>query len=30
MADRVIHLSNGTISEVTVNASKKSPHELHW
>lgn len=30
MADRVIHLSNGVITEVTINKTKKSPHELHW
>ena len=30
MANRVIHLSNGVITEVTINKTKKSPHELHW
>jgi putative ABC transport system ATP-binding protein len=30
MADRVIHLSNGHISEITINATKKSAAELHW
>lgn len=30
MADRVIHLSNGLISEVTVNAVKKPPRLIHW
>lgn len=30
MADRVIHLSDGKISEVTVNPSKKSAGELVW
>ncbi len=30
MADRVIHLSNGHISEVSSNAVKKPPKELHW
>ncbi|MHB8880119.1 MAG: ABC transporter ATP-binding protein [Thermodesulfovibrionales bacterium] len=30
MADRIIHLSNGLISEVTKNMAKKSPQELHW
>ncbi len=30
MADRVIHLSNGLISEVTVNAVKKLPRQIHW
>jgi len=30
MADRVIHLSNGLISEILRNPVKKSPQELHW
>ena len=30
MADRVIHLSDGRISEITKNAVKKRPGELHW
>ncbi|MBI5587030.1 MAG: ABC transporter ATP-binding protein [Deltaproteobacteria bacterium] len=30
MADRVVHLSNGMISEIGVNAVKKPPGELHW
>lgn len=30
MADRVIRLSNGLISEVVKNTVKKSPKELHW
>ncbi|TAN43487.1 MAG: ABC transporter ATP-binding protein [Nitrospirae bacterium] len=30
MADRIIHLSNGLISEVTKNTAKRSPQELHW
>lgn len=30
MADRVVHLSNGLISEITSNAVKKSPADLHW
>jgi putative ABC transport system ATP-binding protein len=30
MADRVIHLSNGKIAEVTVNQVKKSASELQW
>jgi len=30
MADRVIHLSNGRITEITANAVKKSPNELQW
>jgi len=30
MADRVIHLSNGLISDIFVNRVKKRPRELHW
>jgi ABC-type polar amino acid transport system ATPase subunit len=30
MADRVIHLSNGRIAEVTENKVKKSASELQW
>ena len=30
MADRVIHLSNGHISEIHANAEKKPAHELSW
>ena len=30
MADRVIHLSNGLISEITQNTVKKPPRDLHW
>jgi len=30
MADRVIHLSNGLITEILRNPVKKSPRELHW
>lgn len=30
MADRVIYLSNGRISEVKINTVKKLPGELHW
>jgi putative ABC transport system ATP-binding protein len=30
MADRVIHLSDGRISEVAINSAKKRPGELHW
>ena len=30
MADRVIHLSNGLISEIKKNVTKKPPAELHW
>lgn len=30
MADRVIHLADGRISEVHVNESKRAPRELSW
>lgn len=30
MADRVVHLSNGLISEIMSNPVKKAPGELHW
>lgn len=30
MADRVIHLSDGRVSEIHVNASRQSPSTLHW
>ncbi len=30
MADRVINLSDGRISQVTVNTEKKAPQDLHW
>ncbi|OPY85784.1 MAG: Lipoprotein-releasing system ATP-binding protein LolD [Smithella sp. PtaU1.Bin162] len=30
MADRIIHLSNGRISEVAVNNSRKSPRDIQW
>jgi putative ABC transport system ATP-binding protein len=30
MADRVVHLSNGLISEIARNAVKKPPRELRW
>ncbi len=30
IADRVIHLSDGRISEVSVNDVKKRPGDLHW
>jgi putative ABC transport system ATP-binding protein len=30
MADRVVHLSSGLISEIISNTVKKSPRELHW
>jgi putative ABC transport system ATP-binding protein len=30
MADRVIHLANGTISHIEANARKLSPEEIRW
>ncbi|MBI5197160.1 MAG: ABC transporter ATP-binding protein, partial [Nitrospirae bacterium] len=30
MADRVVHLSNGLISDVIRNTIKKEPKDLHW
>jgi putative ABC transport system ATP-binding protein len=30
MADRVVHLSNGMITEVARNTKRKAPRELHW
>jgi putative ABC transport system ATP-binding protein len=30
MADRVLHLSDGVISEVEVNEKKTSPRDMHW
>ncbi len=30
MADRVIHLADGRISEVHINKTKVAPHELSW
>lgn len=30
MADRVVHLSNGQITEVASNRVKKPPREIHW
>ena len=30
MADRVIHLADGRIGEVRVNATKVAPHKLSW
>lgn len=30
MADRVVHLSNGLISEISRNTLKKSPKEIRW
>lgn len=30
MADRVIHLSDGHISSIELNATRKNPREIHW
>jgi putative ABC transport system ATP-binding protein len=30
IADRVVHLSDGHISSVLTNQTKKSPQDLHW
>jgi putative ABC transport system ATP-binding protein len=30
MADRVVHMSNGHVSGVELNAHRKAPRELHW
>lgn len=30
MADRVVHMSNGTVGTVEVNRARKSPRDLHW
>jgi len=30
MADRVIRLTDGTISDVSVNEDRKSPRDIHW
>jgi len=30
MADRVVHLKDGRISEISANAKRKNPSELHW
>jgi putative ABC transport system ATP-binding protein len=30
MADRVVHMSNGHISQVEVNANRRNPRDLHW
>ena len=30
MADRVIHLADGRISEVYINETKLAPRELSW
>ena len=30
MADRVVHMSNGHVSHVDINGSRRNPRELHW
>ena len=30
MADRVLHLTDGTISQAEINKMKISPEEMHW
>jgi hypothetical protein len=30
MADRVIHLADGRITEVNTNATPLAPHALSW
>jgi putative ABC transport system ATP-binding protein len=30
MADRVIHFSNGQVASIDVNATRKSPRDIHW
>ena len=30
MADRVVHMSNGHVSQVDINPHRKNPRELHW
>jgi putative ABC transport system ATP-binding protein len=30
MADRVVHMSNGLVGSIEINASRTSPRELHW
>ena len=30
MADRVVHMSNGNVSHVDLNANRRNPRELHW
>ena len=30
MADRVVHMSNGHVSDVTRNATRRNPRDLHW
>ncbi len=30
MADRIVRMSDGRISEILINEFKKAPHEIHW
>ena len=30
MADRVVHMSNGQVSTMTNNVTRRSPRDLHW
>ena len=30
MADRVVHMSNGHVSQVELNANRRNPRDLHW
>ncbi|MCK9563180.1 MAG: ABC transporter ATP-binding protein [Bacteroidales bacterium] len=30
MADRIVHLSDGRVSEVIENSSRRAPADLHW
>ncbi|MBM3783653.1 MAG: ABC transporter ATP-binding protein [Acidobacteria bacterium] len=30
MADRVVHMSNGHVSSIDINAERRNPRELHW
>ncbi len=30
MADRVVHMSNGHVSQVELNTHRRNPRELHW
>ena len=30
MADRVVHMSNGHVSQIDINPHRKNPRELHW
>jgi len=30
MADRVVHMSNGHVSAVDINKTRRNPRDLHW